>query len=304
MELTNDDLELMLVDRIEKIKSLNEQYDLENNGYVAFSGGKDSTILHYLLDIALPNNKIPRVFNNTGLEYQAIMKFVKALAKEDDRIIVLNSSINIPKMLEEKGYPFKSKEHSQHVHSFNVSGREINEIQRYLGVKERTRFSCPKVLLYQFEEQGKYNYSPNCCNELKKKPALRWAKEHNRSIALTGIRAYEKGTRSQANCLTFKGKKIAKINPLIVVPEPFNDWFLEKYNIKVCELYYPPYNLKRTGCKGCPFNKDIAKDLEMMKELLPNEYKQCNILWEKVYNEYKRLNYRIKTNKKEKENDN
>ena len=40
--------------------------NLENNAYISFSGGKDSTILHYLIDLALPNNKIPRVFINTG----------------------------------------------------------------------------------------------------------------------------------------------------------------------------------------------------------------------------------------------
>lgn len=63
------DNELLLFDRIETIKNTNIKYDLENNAYLSFSGGKDSTVLHYLLDLALPNNKIPRVFINTGIEY-------------------------------------------------------------------------------------------------------------------------------------------------------------------------------------------------------------------------------------------
>ena len=50
--------EFLLADRIQKIKSMNELYDLENNAYISFSGGKDSTVLHYLIDEALPNNKI------------------------------------------------------------------------------------------------------------------------------------------------------------------------------------------------------------------------------------------------------
>lgn len=41
--------EFMLQDRISKIKSINKLYDLENNAYVSFSGGKDSTVLHYLI---------------------------------------------------------------------------------------------------------------------------------------------------------------------------------------------------------------------------------------------------------------
>lgn len=82
--MTNE--ELLEIDRIQKIQSINFQYDLENNSYLAFSGGKDSTVLHHLLDLALPNNNIPRVFVNTGIEYQKIVEFVKTIAKNDKRI--------------------------------------------------------------------------------------------------------------------------------------------------------------------------------------------------------------------------
>ena len=65
------DNELLLFDRIEIIKTTIAKYG-EDNFYLSFSGGKDSTILHYLLDKALPNNNIPRVFIDTGIEYQMI----------------------------------------------------------------------------------------------------------------------------------------------------------------------------------------------------------------------------------------
>ena len=71
--------EFILQDRIMKIQAINEQYDLENNGYLSFSGGKDSTVLHYLLDMALPNNNIPRLFLNTGIEYLDMIKFVRTI---------------------------------------------------------------------------------------------------------------------------------------------------------------------------------------------------------------------------------
>ena len=70
------DNELILFDRLEVIKQTIEKYG-EENFYLAFSGGKDSTIVHYLLDMALPNNKIPRVFSNTGIEYNLVVKFVR-----------------------------------------------------------------------------------------------------------------------------------------------------------------------------------------------------------------------------------
>jgi 3'-phosphoadenosine 5'-phosphosulfate sulfotransferase (PAPS reductase)/FAD synthetase len=110
--MSND---FLLIDRIDKIKSINEKYDLENNAYISFSGGKDSTILHYLIDLALPNNKIPRVFINTGIEYSHIVKFIKQLAEKDERIVILNSGVNIKEMLETYGYPFKSKQHSHNL---------------------------------------------------------------------------------------------------------------------------------------------------------------------------------------------
>ena len=59
------DNELTLFDRINVIKDTIVKYG-EQNFYLSFSGGKDSTILHYLLDIALPNNRIPRVFYKYG----------------------------------------------------------------------------------------------------------------------------------------------------------------------------------------------------------------------------------------------
>ncbi|HEY8402533.1 MAG TPA: phosphoadenosine phosphosulfate reductase family protein, partial [Cytophagaceae bacterium] len=98
--------EFILFDRIEKIKSIINQFG-EENFYLSFSGGKDSTVLHYLLDMAIPGNKIPRVFCNTGLEYRLIYKFVKSLQTKDKRIIMISPRKNIVKTLERVGYPFK-----------------------------------------------------------------------------------------------------------------------------------------------------------------------------------------------------
>ena len=105
----SEDFEFLLQDRITKIRSINEQYDLLSNSYLSFSGGKDSTVLHYLLDLALPDNRIPRVFLNTGIEYNKVTEFVKEMASKDDRFVLISPSQNIQEMLKEYGYPFKSK---------------------------------------------------------------------------------------------------------------------------------------------------------------------------------------------------
>lgn len=68
--------EFLLQDRIQKIQQIIRKYG-EENFYISFSGGKDSTVLSALIDLALPNNKIPRVYANTGIEYRLIVDFVE-----------------------------------------------------------------------------------------------------------------------------------------------------------------------------------------------------------------------------------
>lgn len=69
---------------------------------------------------------------------------------------------------------------------------------------------------------------------------------------------------------------------------------LSRERERVCDLYKPPYNFKRTGCKGCPFDLNIQETLNTMYKLLPNEYYQCLHLWKPVYDEYIRIGFRLK----------
>lgn len=73
--------EFLLQDRLNVIRDTINKYG-EENFYLSFSGGKDSTVVHHLLDMALPENKIPRVFSNTGIEYNAIVEFVRERERE------------------------------------------------------------------------------------------------------------------------------------------------------------------------------------------------------------------------------
>lgn len=187
--MTDDEFEFLLFDRIEKIKSINEQYDLLNNAYISFSGGKDSTVLHYLIDMALPNNNIPRIYANTGIEYQMVRKFVERERERDCRIIILNQTRNIKKTLEEYGYPFKSKEHSLRVEQYH-KGKNANYLKKYIsGVDEKrgqlTKHKCPNILKYQFSSDFKLNVSNLCCYKLKKDLMKKWAKENNKKIVIT-----------------------------------------------------------------------------------------------------------------------
>ena len=80
--MDDQDYEFMLVDRIAKIQAIDNEYNLRDNAYISFSGGKDSCVLSKLIDLALPDNKIPRIYVNTGIEYNDMVKFV---AQERER---------------------------------------------------------------------------------------------------------------------------------------------------------------------------------------------------------------------------
>lgn len=219
--------EFLLQDRLQKIRSMNEQYNLEANAYLSFSGGRDSTILHHLLDEALPGNKIPRVYINTGIEYKEVLKFVRSLQERDPRVIIYNSGVNIKQMLETKGYPFKSKEHAMTLSIYQNSGR-TKTVKKYLGEEPGhtcPKYMCPPKLRYQFSEDFKINISKKCCNELKKKPAARYAREAGKSITITGMRSSEGGQRSNISCSSFEDNRLVKFHPLVPVPGEWMSWY-------------------------------------------------------------------------------
>lgn len=94
-----------------------------------------------------------------------------------------------------------------------------------------------------------------------------------------------------------RGGKIVKFHPLLVVNDDFEQWYIDKYQINLCKLYYPPFNFDRTGCKGCPFALHLQDQLNKMELFLPNERKQCEMIWKPVYEEYRRIGYRLKDKK-------
>lgn len=71
-----EDYNLILFDRLELIRQVLSSAP-EDEVYISFSGGKDSTVLSHLIDEALPNNKISRVFCDTGIEHRAVVNFVE-----------------------------------------------------------------------------------------------------------------------------------------------------------------------------------------------------------------------------------
>lgn len=76
----------------------------EDGVYVAFSGGKDSTVLLDVVRTEYP--KVRGVFVNTGLEYPETVNFVKSF----ENIDIIRPKMNFKQVISKYGYPVFSKE--------------------------------------------------------------------------------------------------------------------------------------------------------------------------------------------------
>ena len=245
--------EFLLQDRIAKIKSIIEKYG-EDNFYISYSGGKDSTVLHELFDMAIPGNRIPRVYANTGIELNMIRDFVKAKAEKDDRFLMIKPQRSIKATLEEFGYPFKSKRHSAYLGIYQRKGKSKGVVH-YIGEATDKVWSserrCPQKLLYQFTPEFPLKISDKCCLKMKEEPLHIWSKENKKPYTVIGIMASEGGRRESAQCLSVRGGKLKAFQPLAPMSKEWEEWFINQYDVEICDIYKPPYNFARTGCKGC-----------------------------------------------------
>lgn len=296
-----NEFKFMEEDTRQKIVAMFKKYG-EDKFYLSFSGGRDSTILSAFIDICAPGNKIPRVFCDTGIELRMIRDFVLEKQKTDSRVEIITPKKNIREILETYGYPFKSKFHSAYVECYQNAqrkGTRCNALDFYLNPNIKNKLSCPDKLLYQFEPDfvDRLHVSRQCCQHLKEKPLAQYQRKKG-LVPIVAIMVEEGGQRSVGHnherCFAMQGDKLKAFFPFRMVSNAFLDYLCEKYQIKLCDLYYPPYSRKRTGCKGCPFNPDLQKDLDVMQQFFPTERAQCEMIWKPVYDEYRRIGFRLR----------
>jgi 3'-phosphoadenosine 5'-phosphosulfate sulfotransferase (PAPS reductase)/FAD synthetase len=277
------------------VARLSEFYDYYNGDIaVSVSGGIDSRVLFDIARKAYPN--IPAVFSNTGVEFKAIVNFVKTL----DGVDVVRPEHSFNWVTKNYGWPVVSKKISRFISDCqNPTERNVNVRQlRLTGISQKTNpgkvmnsFKIPKKWLYLID--APFKISDKCCEVLKKKPLDKYRKETGYKT-VTAEMAVESEMREKTYLRT-GCNNFHESNPKSM---PMGFWtrqdvleYITVFKISYCKEKYgdilrdPVSNLlfntgeQRTGCYVCPFGSHLEKCPNRYQRMEgTTEYKVCENL--------------------------
>jgi len=233
--------------------------------YVAFSGGKDSTVLAALVHDLYPD--VPLVFNATGNEYQEIIRFVRATPG----VTWLKPRYSVKEVFQKFGYPVVSKEQAyfiyqaRHTRSDRLRAKRLGD-SGFSVIKNKWRF----LLDAPFE------ISDKCCYYLKKSPSVCYERATGRKPIL-GAMAIDSVLRK--NSYLRNGCNMVSGRPR---SWPMSFWteddvwdFIRAHGLPYSEIYDMGY--ERTGCVACGFGLHIHSPnrMQLLKSTHPRLWEYC-----------------------------
>ena len=264
---------------------------------VSVSGGSDSDIIVHIIATYfreyLP--KIHFVFANTGIEYRATLAHLDYLREHYNIQIDEVRGEPIPNVVRKYGVPFLSKKVSDYLgrlvkHGFAFEDDPLEKLLcKYPNCKvalrwwtndwgDKSRFNIDwnKGLKdFLIKEHPHILISAECCARSKKNPLKQFQKQNKCDLYVTGERKSEGGARAGRHSSCFeKSHKLDHYMPLWFWDNATKEWYALHENIQHSDCY-EVYGLKRTGCVGCPFGKDVFEELVIMQKYEPKCYKLC-----------------------------
>jgi len=267
------DLDSKIIISKRRVREFYEEFD--GQVYIAFSGGKDSTVLLHLVRSIYPD--VPAVFCDTGLEYPEIKKFIKTI----NNVIVIKPKMGFKQVIKTYGYPVISKKVARQIRDLqNPTSKNINTRKLYLeGIKkdgtETIGFKLPKKWKKLID--APFRVSEKCCDIMKKNPAKQYEKETGRHPYI-GVMACDSNQREisylKTGCNSFNGK---------IQSKPLSFWiqddiwdYIKRFNLEYSNIY--DMGEKHTGCIYCMFGAHLDKSpnrFQRMKKHHPKLYKYC-----------------------------
>lgn len=279
---------------------------------VAVSGGSDSDIVVDLFTKLFSPDDIQWVWYDTGIEYQATKEHLTFIEKKYNIQIKRIKAIKpIPVSCKEYGQPFISKYVSEMIyrlqkHNFKFEDKPFDEllaiyphcrvallwwcnlngegssfnINRNKGLKE-----------FLVKNPPEFKISNMCCQYAKKKVAHKYASNNNIDLNVVGVRRSEGGIRSVAYTTCLSNGSVSEYRPIFWYKNADKQEYNTHYQV-VNSVCYSGYGMSRTGCVGCPYAKDFAQELDIIKKNEPRLYKAVlNIFGDsyKYTQEYKRF---------------
>lgn len=231
----------------QRIRQWYEHWD--GDVYVAFSGGKDSTVLKHIVDNTPGVWNVPAVFVNTGLEYPEIQKFVKDVkaGKWDcfnSNVEIVRPEMRFDEVIKKYGYPVISKEVSEVIYSVRNSkpGKTKTVRQKRINGElldsdgNKSQFNCEK---WKFMLDAPFDVANHCCSVMKKRPSKKYAKETGRKPIIATM-ACESRLRYQKwimnGCNAFESTSPTS-TPLSFWTEQDILHYIKKFNVPYATVY-------------------------------------------------------------------
>lgn len=273
----------------------------------SISGGSDSDIMLDIIYRIDEQKKVTYVWFDTGLEYEATKEHLKYLEDKYGIEIYREKAIKpIPYCANHYGQPFLSKFVSEAVsnlqrYDFTWTDEPYDVlVKRYPKSKGYIAWWCNRHEIKEGYTTTMFNIKHNkwlkefliknppsfsisnlCCKYAKKLVRNRIISDYDCDLMISGIRHAEGGVRARAfkNCY-IQGENTYR--PIFWFKNDTKDYYREIFNITYSDCY-TIWGFTRTGCVGCPYDRECINHNKIIEKYEPNMYKAVNNVFKESY---------------------